>query len=177
MRNALRWLDLLLEKVAYGFGLIAVATTVLLCLVVSYGVFMRFVLNAPQSWSDELAEYCLLFITFFGLAHTLIAGAHIRIDILTDLLSKGTRFYLEIATWVLGVLFSVLLILGSVSAIENFMERNNHSVAGMDIPLYWPALSMLLGSLLLALVMLSRVVQLCMTGPATMAAASKKTHL
>lgn len=33
---------------------------------ISLGVFFRFVLNNPLSWSDELAIYTLVWITFIG---------------------------------------------------------------------------------------------------------------
>ena len=178
MQKLMHRLDAVIKKTAYTMGLLAVANTLLLCFVVCYGVFMRFVLNSPQAWSDELASYCLLFMTFFGLAHTLITGSHIRIDILTDRLARRTRYYFEVVAWTLGTVFSVLLILGSLSAIQNFIERDNHSVAGMDIPLAWPATSMLIGSMLFGLVMLSRLIQLCIAGEAAMATSvAKEAHL
>jgi TRAP-type C4-dicarboxylate transport system permease small subunit len=126
---------------------------------------MRFVFNASQNWADELASYCLLWMVFFGLTYTLNAGAHIRIDFFTAMLSPRMQHRAEIVIWAIGTMFAVLLLLGCYSAVDNFIRRGTHSTEGLDIPLWWPALPMLLGSALFAIAMAARLLRLIVLGP------------
>jgi C4-dicarboxylate transporter DctQ subunit len=164
MVSLLHRIGAVIEKSARLLAQLAVFSTLMLTAVVTYGVVMRFVFNDPQNWTDELATYGLLWMVFLGLAYTLSTGAHIRIDFFINALPPRRRYYAEISAGAIGVLFSVLLFLGCVSAVENFIRRNTHSTAGLDIPLYWPSLPMLLGVLLFGLMMVTRLLQFCVMG-------------
>lgn len=144
------------ERLADAFALVAVFSLVLLTVVVTYSVMMRYVFNRPQIWTDELATYCLAAIVFFGLAHTLARGGHIRVDVLTDRLPARPRAYLEAVVHLFGVAFCVLFALAGWSAVENYIRRNTYSTGGLDIPLYVPTMILLVGALLFLLLMLCR---------------------
>jgi TRAP-type C4-dicarboxylate transport system permease small subunit len=64
----------------YLLGLIIVAQV----LMVSCTVFFRYVLNSPLSWSDELATFMLIYITFLGSYIATSKGKLARIDFLTN---------------------------------------------------------------------------------------------
>jgi len=44
----------------------AVLLLVLMVVLVSLGVFFRYVLNASLAWYDEFASYLLVWLTFYG---------------------------------------------------------------------------------------------------------------
>lgn len=169
MKQLVSQLERVVTQTSYLLAQLAVLSTLLLTVVVTYSVIMRYVFNASQDWTDELASYCLLWMVFFGLAYTLNVDAHIRIDFFTAMLRPAERYYLEIAVWAIGVLFAALLFLGCFSAVENFIRRNTYSTAGLDIPLYWPALPLLVGSALFLLAMVARLLRLIVIGEAGMA--------
>jgi TRAP-type C4-dicarboxylate transport system permease small subunit len=157
-------LERLIDKLSTALAQLAAASALLLTGVVTYSVVMRFVFNSSQNWADELASYCLLWMVFLGLTYTLNAGAHIRIDFLTGSFPASVRWPIEAATWALGTLFAVLLFLGCLSEVENFIHRGTYSTEGLDIPLVWPALPMLLGSGLFALAMAARFLRVLFMG-------------
>ena len=165
MKHWIDGLERVTDKVSGWLAQLAALSALLLTVVVTYGVIMRFVFNSSQNWTDELATYCLLCMVFFGLTYTLNAGAHIRIDFFTEMLSPRVRHYLEVVIWAIGTLFAVLLLLGCWSAVENFIRRDTYSTEGLDIPLYWPALPMLLGSALFTVAMVARFLRLTVIGP------------
>lgn len=161
MKNLIHRLDRAVTVIALAFGYLAAISAILLTLVVTYGVVMRSIFHDPQNWTDQIASYSLLWIVFFGLAYTLSTGSHIRVDFFTQMLPPRSRYFQEIAVWIVGLVFSVLLLLGCLAMIENFIHRNTHSQVGFQIPLYWPAAPMVLGAALFGIVMLTRLIRLC----------------
>lgn len=158
-------LERVAERVSTWLAELAAVSVLLLTGVVTYSVIMRFVFNRSLNWTDELATYCLLWMVFFGLTYTLYAGSHIRIDFFTVMLSKRMQHVAEIVIWMFGALFAILLVVACCSAVNNFIVRETYSTDGMDIPLYLPALPMLLGSILFAIAMIGRLVRLIFVGP------------
>src|SRR4051794_13743031 len=68
----------------------------------SAGVISRYVFNAPIFWSDELALFCLAWITFIGGSMSLKAKASPSITMLTDSVNKRFRKIIQvIATFIL----------------------------------------------------------------------------
>ncbi len=56
-------------------------------------VLFRFVINQPLAWTEELARYCLVWLTFLGAAYAAYRKGHVSIDFFTKMLplflSKG----------------------------------------------------------------------------------------
>lgn len=72
---------------------LVVATTglVVIVLAVAAQVFMRYVLSAPLSWSDELARYALVWTTFSGMSLATRYGDHMRVDAATSNLPNRAK--------------------------------------------------------------------------------------
>ena len=167
MKRFVAQTEWVVERTSYWLAHLAVVSLLLLTVVVTYSVIMRYAFRTSLDWTDELASYCLLWSVFFGLAYTLNVEAHIRVDFFTQMLSPAPRYYLEVAVWAIGVLFALLLVLGSLSAVENFIRRDTYSSAGLDIPLYLPALPLLLGSVVFMFAMAARLLRLVVIGMPT----------
>lgn len=52
----------------------------ILALVVFYQVFTRYVLNDAAGWTEEIARYLLIAVTFLGGAMAVRRGTHIQVD-------------------------------------------------------------------------------------------------
>lgn len=77
---------------------------VLMVVVVSLGVFFRYVLSAALVWYDEFASYLLVWLTFLGAAVASHRRRHIGFDLL--------QYRLEPATWRVVEGVSELFVLG-----------------------------------------------------------------
>jgi TRAP-type transport system small permease protein len=53
--------------------------------------FTRYVLNSSLSWTEEIAQYLLMVITFLGSAMAARRGTHIAVEFLLDRLGPGAR--------------------------------------------------------------------------------------
>ncbi|MGP1677067.1 MAG: TRAP transporter small permease subunit [Burkholderiales bacterium] len=135
-----------------GAGVLCVIT---MMMVVTYEVVLRYLLNAPTTWSDEIASYLLIAIVFLGLAQNLRLGDHIRVDVITGKVPAGVRLWLELFAYVVGLIFSLMLAVGVWIRFNNFWMRHTLSDSPLMTPLWIPMVPVLLGTAVLALAMLA----------------------
>ena len=77
----------------------------LLVLVVVWQVFTRYVLQAPSTFTDELARFLLIWVSLLGGAYYSGQNLHISVDVLPRYLNKVNRFRLVIFIKTLIALF------------------------------------------------------------------------
>jgi TRAP-type C4-dicarboxylate transport system permease small subunit len=73
-----------------------VALMVAIMAVMALGVFFRYVLNDSLSWSEEVARYGLVAITFIGCGAAIRRRSHVRIDLLDLVLPPRALFALRL---------------------------------------------------------------------------------
>jgi tripartite ATP-independent transporter DctM subunit len=99
-----KWFQSVLEFLA--------ATLLLVELVVlSLGVYWRYVRHQPLTWSDELASVLFLWLGMLGAAIALHRHAHMRLTTLVDLLSPPARQFCDALVLLLGFIFSTSLLI------------------------------------------------------------------
>lgn len=82
----------------------------LLTAVVFLQVIFRFVLNQPLAWTEELAVYCLIWMTFLGSAYALSQKAHIAVDFFTSLFPLFVRKILYTLATLVSITFYIILV-------------------------------------------------------------------
>ena len=80
----------------------------------SLQVFTRYVLNAPFTWTEELARMFFTWINFLGAALIVKRSSHISIDAATNLLPPGPR------RWVLALAHVITLVILCILAVKGF---------------------------------------------------------
>lgn len=58
--------------------------TILMCFTVIWQVFTRFVLNQPSSWTEEIARYLMIWISFIGSSLAIREGNHISMNFVVN---------------------------------------------------------------------------------------------
>jgi TRAP-type C4-dicarboxylate transport system permease small subunit len=76
-------------------------------------VVFRVILEVPASWTEELAQYTLIFLTFIGAASVMRDEGHIAISVVIDRLGKRPRRAVRILNRLLMVPFLAVLTLGA----------------------------------------------------------------
>ncbi len=81
----------------------------LMVVVVSLGVFFRYVVNASLVWYDEFASYLLVWLTFYGVVVASYRQRHIGFEMVVDRLQPTARRVVDFIgeTCILG--FQVVL--------------------------------------------------------------------
>jgi TRAP-type C4-dicarboxylate transport system permease small subunit len=125
------------------------AVVLLLTLLVSVlvGVISR-QLNAPVAWSDELAQYLLVWTAFVGWIIASRRRSHIRITVFADKLPAPLGLALELLTQGLVVLFAVVLLRYSFGLIDRTWD-----VESIALPITAAALYVAMPLAALALVL------------------------
>jgi C4-dicarboxylate transporter DctQ subunit len=151
----LRYFDRIVASVALTLTGLGVLCVVSMMVVVTYEVLQRYVFNAPTMWSDEIASYLLIAIVFLGLAQNLRQGSHIRIDVITNLVPVRTRLMLEVLAYGIGIVFSIMLVVGTWTRFDNFWFRHTSSDSPLMTPLWMPMVPVVLGAAVLSLAMVT----------------------
>jgi TRAP-type C4-dicarboxylate transport system permease small subunit len=67
------------------------ASLVVITLIIPYGVFMRYVVNAPASWPEPAAVLLMIVFSFVGGAAVYRANVHIAVQAVLDAVAPGIR--------------------------------------------------------------------------------------
>lgn len=152
----------MIERISRWAGLAGGIAVVVITLLVSFDVLMRYFLNEPQLFVDELAGFLQVAIIFLGLAYTFLSGGHVRVDLLTAHVQPRRRARLRVVTLALGVALLLVVAWTTAEAVFTAIDFGRVS-AVMLYPLWLPMALIPLGLLLLALAMSWALVrQLCM---------------
>jgi TRAP-type C4-dicarboxylate transport system permease small subunit len=95
-----------MEYLVFGLGFS-------MAIVVVGQVFFRYALNRSLFWSEELARFFLVWLTFMGASVAYHRGVHPGIDVFSALMSEKYRQAARILVHILStVLFAVIIIYG-----------------------------------------------------------------
>ena len=137
-----------------GFSLVRaeeLASVALMAVVlgaVTLQIVFRYVLRSPLPWTDELARFSVVWLTFFSAAFVAARERHIVIEIMDDILGERGIRYLRILARILVIGACVVVVVGSVAPIQ--MAGRRHTTA-LDIPLSLLALAVPVGFGLIAI--------------------------
>ena len=147
-----------------GAGCAAVLVLVSLA-IVGYSVVMRYVLNTPVTWVDELTGFLVVGIVMLGAADALRRGDHISVDLLTTRLHGGARRIAAIWWMIAVLLVSAALIYSGEIMVRFSHEFEMYSEGYLELPMWIPQSVLLAGAVLLALMAVGRIFSL-LTGRA-----------
>jgi TRAP-type C4-dicarboxylate transport system permease small subunit len=140
-------------RVARSASTVAGLAVLVIVALITYDVLMRYFLNEPQLFVDEVASFLQVLVIFGGLAYTFRTGGHVRVDLLTARLPGRARARLRVGGLVLSLGFlGVVMWTTAQSALTAYRYGRVSTV--MLYPLWAPMLLIPLGLALLAAVML-----------------------
>jgi TRAP-type C4-dicarboxylate transport system permease small subunit len=84
-----------------------------MAILVAVQVFFRYVLNQSLFWSEELARYLLVWLTFLGASSAYYRHAHPGVDILYNRMAPALRKGCAVLIYVVSVgFFAVMIVYG-----------------------------------------------------------------
>lgn len=105
-------------------SLLAAATStmiVLIGLAMILEVVMRYLFDKPTVWTVELSRFALLYITFLGASWVLRQEAHVKIDMVLDMLNPRNRALLNMVTSLFCAAICLVLVwYGAKVSVDSF---------------------------------------------------------
>jgi TRAP-type C4-dicarboxylate transport system permease small subunit len=113
---------MLLEKVANVADRLLtvwiVGALVVMVLTIISDVFLREALSYPLTWNLEVAQYCLINLTYVGAALAFRHRAHISINVVTSLLPTRVEKWVDVAGRLLVLPFLVILAYSGMQILQ-----------------------------------------------------------
>ncbi|WP_207100232.1 TRAP transporter small permease [Paracoccus shandongensis] len=125
-------------------------------LLIGLQIFMRYVMGASLSWSEELARYFFIWATYLGIALAVQRDAHIRVTMLTDLLPAGGRAAARILAHLIFAAFALYVMYQGWFMVEKTFRFGQKS-ASLGIPMGVVYLAPLTGFALTVLRLVQRI--------------------
>lgn len=153
-------LDRLTTLASGVFVALGAAIAVVMAVAITYSVVMRYVLNTPQVWTDELMGYLMVALVMFGLGETVRRGDHINVDLITARFGpSGQRLA---RAWGLVAMIAVAVVLLERSwdmvAFSRMVDLLSEGYLAM--PVWIPQSSLLVGFSLMILASANQLVRL-----------------
>ena len=99
-----RRINAVVEQSLFGLGALMIA-------IVAAQVFFRYVLNHSLFWSEELARYILVWLTFLGATVAYRRGVHPRIDLFAHRLGPRGARAMRIGAHLVAMAFLGMLVI------------------------------------------------------------------
>jgi TRAP-type C4-dicarboxylate transport system permease small subunit len=99
------------------------AVLVVLVIAVFLQVVFRFILNQPLAWTEEMARYCLIWITFLGAAFAMSSRAHIGMEFFVNLFSLPVRKILYVIATIASLVFFLLMVVEGYDLAARSMSQ------------------------------------------------------
>lgn len=116
----------------YAAETVVVILMALMVITLAVQVLFRYVLDNPLSWSEELARYAFVWITFLGAAVAYRHRGHIVVDMMLHLIPVQMRAALA---WVVEILVAVTLVVLVRDGLRMVETTSNVRATMLQIPM------------------------------------------
>lgn len=146
-----------LERLRKSIQFLLVTMTVVMGVVLTAQIVMRYVFNNSLTWSEELARYIYVWICFLGLSLGIMEGDHIRLEAFVNRFPAGGQRLVEIFTSLVAFGFFALIL---PTSFQFAMALQSVPSSAMGIPMSWVTLSVPVGLVLAEVALAARIVGL-----------------
>ncbi|MBO8137321.1 MAG: TRAP transporter small permease [Desulfotomaculum sp.] len=150
--NLVKKLDENLEK--YLLVVLLSSTVILIAL----QVFMRYVMDASLSWTEELARFLFIWMAYIGISYGVKEKRHIRVDAALLFMPKKVQKVIRIIADVLSIVFCIFIIKQGISVVMNLANFGQTSPA-LSIPMAYVYLASPAGLSLAIIRLLQNIVE------------------
>ena len=124
----------------FACGLLLIVMT----LVISYGMFERFVIRHGVGWTDELSRYVSIWAIFFGASLGIVRGTHVGVEVFVRCLPEALQRIAEKLSLLICTIFTGVL---TWQAVLYFIRLDNSGqvTPAMLVPMSWVFLAVPVG--------------------------------
>ena len=124
------------DSIIRGLWFVAGVLLLLITALVIVDVSVRSISPLALAWIDEIGEYMLFTITFFGATWCLKIGEHVRVDFIFSMLKERVQLLVSMITSTLGTIMCLAYAYYAGQATWLSIERGTHLVKMLKVPKY-----------------------------------------
>ena len=128
--------------VGWGLALLLLIMTVL----IFWQVFARFVIGKPLFFSDEIARFAMIWLTFIGAGYAYRKGTLISVDILLEYSSARFACALRVAVVLCSALFALIIVKYGFDLVGRVA---NQTAPSTRVSMMWPYMAVPLGGIVI----------------------------
>ena len=132
-----------IDQKSEKYLLTAILVTISVVLVVQ--VFMRYFVNSPLVWAEELARYLLVWCTMIGTSLAVRESRHIVVDFAPVLFGPRSIGLFRLISMAGIIVFSVVVSIYSLPFVQRVQQMNQLSPS-LEIPIWWVYLALPVGA-------------------------------
>ena len=126
-----------IDRISGWMSLISSWTLLAMTLIVGFEVASRYLLNSPTIWAWDVNVQLMVLLLMFGVAECYRRDAHVRVDILTGVLSPRGRAILDALYAPVFFLITAIIVWTGWEYFHQAFERNQ-TAPTILAPLLWP---------------------------------------
>jgi C4-dicarboxylate transporter DctQ subunit len=155
-RGEMSKVEWVFDRLIFVLMSIACVGVAILTFIVCFEVVMRTFFNKPSSWVGEYSGHILLYIAFMSAAWLLRKEEHVKMDLITNMLSQKRQAVVDIVTSVVGIVICLITAWFTAKVAIDMFQTGYLTQTVLRLP-EWPLMSFIpLGFFLLALQFIRR---------------------
>ena len=153
----LRWLNTFINVSTNILKYIAIGCFIILLADVFTGVVFRYVFNSPLTWSESLALWFLIWLSFAGAPYPLNEGTHFVVEYFVKVLPRRIQIWVAILIYILILGFCIVILKAGIwLTIENIQQIS----PAIYVPYAIPYSSIPIGFFIISLIIIRDLIEL-----------------
>lgn len=148
------------DTVSRACGVFAALLLLFSMVVVCQMIVMRYVFRAATVWQTEAVVFGATAAIFIGAPYVLLRKGHVGVDVVQMMVTSATRLRLERIGAVLGLVFSVVMLIATGIHLLEAVEGGWTTSSVAAVPLWMPLTPMFVGFCLLSLQYVAELIKL-----------------
>lgn len=149
-----------IKKFLYNFEeYFVVWTMAIMTILVFIQVVMRYVFSNSLSWSEELARFIFLWVSWIGASYAVKERSHFRVEMFADMIKGKARKHFELFVLIIWFIFSFFITWYGTELLL-FLHDSGQFSAAMEIPMTLPYASVPVGCGLMCVRLLIEIYKL-----------------
>lgn len=150
----MNWIQALSDKLNKVVEKIVALLLAIMSIVVFLQVVFRYIFHASLPWSEELARYILVWLTFLGASIGVKRNAHIGVEVVVKFLPPLLRKATNVITQILSLSFFMVLIVYGMKVVSITMMQLSPA---MKINMGYIYLAIIVGAIFMMLHLIARM--------------------
>ncbi len=141
-------------------GLISTAALLFLLLLVSWGVFSRYILRTPSLVALEISGYMMVLLAFLPAGYLAYKNQHVASEFLVSRVSNRGKLILKVVSNIVVGFYSIIILYEGIKTVSVMYQGDFRSTTLLNFPTWIVYLLIPLGSFFLILPVLSNIIKL-----------------